>query len=87
MHNYHIMHKVFLACTIIGSTPSVLGHLFCPSQQLMESGAYADMLTRPGLGIFMGLGIGLITNTESPIFVVLRCVGISLDELLPHASA
>ena len=33
MHNYHIMHKVFLACTIIGSIPSVLGRLLCPSQQ------------------------------------------------------
>ena len=33
MHNYHIMHKAFLACTIIGSTPSVLGRLLCPSQQ------------------------------------------------------
>ena len=32
MHNYHIMHKVFLACTIIGSTPSILGHFLCPSQ-------------------------------------------------------
>ena len=32
MNNYHIMHKVFLACTIIGSTPSVLGCLLCPSQ-------------------------------------------------------
>jgi hypothetical protein len=30
---YHIMHKAFLACTIIGSTPSVLGRLLCPSQQ------------------------------------------------------
>ena len=34
MHNYHITHKVFLACTIIGSTPSILGCLLCPSQQL-----------------------------------------------------
>ena len=33
MHNYHITHKVFLACTIIGSTPSVLGCLLCLSQQ------------------------------------------------------
>ena len=33
MHNYHITHKAFLACTIIGSTPSVLGRLLCPSQQ------------------------------------------------------
>ena len=32
MHNYHITHKVFLAYTIIGSTPSVLGHLLCLSQ-------------------------------------------------------
>ena len=30
--NYHITHKAFLACTIIGSTPSVLGHLLCLSQ-------------------------------------------------------
>ena len=33
MHNYHITHKAFLACTIIGSTPSVLGRLLCLSQQ------------------------------------------------------
>ena len=33
MSNYHITHKAFLACTIIGSTPSVLGRLLCPSQQ------------------------------------------------------
>ena len=26
------MHKAFLACTIIGSTPSILGRLLCPSQ-------------------------------------------------------
>ena len=32
MHIYHITHKVFLACTIIGSTPSILGRLLCPSQ-------------------------------------------------------
>ena len=32
MHNYHIMHKVFLACTIIGGIPSILGRLLCPSQ-------------------------------------------------------
>ena len=32
MHNYHIMHKAFLACAIIGSTPSVLGRLLCSSQ-------------------------------------------------------
>ena len=32
MHNYHITHKAFLACTIIGSTPSILGHLLCLSQ-------------------------------------------------------
>ena len=32
IYNHHITHKVFLACTIIGSTPSVLGHLLCPSQ-------------------------------------------------------
>ena len=32
MHNYHITHKAFLACTIIGSTPSILGRLLCPSQ-------------------------------------------------------
>ena len=32
MYNKHIMHKAFLACIIIGSTPSVLGHLLCPSQ-------------------------------------------------------
>ena len=32
MHNYHIMHKAFLACTIIGSIPSILGNLLCLSQ-------------------------------------------------------
>ena len=32
MSNYHITHKVFLACTIIGSTPSVLECLLCLSQ-------------------------------------------------------
>ena len=37
MHNYHITHKAFLACTIIGSTPSVLGRLLCPSQQKSPS--------------------------------------------------
>ena len=39
MHNYHIMHKAFLACTIIGSIPSVLGCLLCPSQQENMAGA------------------------------------------------
>ena len=37
MHNYHIMHKAFLACTIFGSTPSILGHLLCPSQQTLHA--------------------------------------------------
>jgi hypothetical protein len=32
MYNKHITHKAFLACTIIGSIPSVLGRLLCPSQ-------------------------------------------------------
>ena len=32
MHNYHIMHKAFLACTIIESIPSILRHLLCSFQ-------------------------------------------------------
>ena len=32
MYNEHITLKAFLACTIIGSIPSILGCLLCPSQ-------------------------------------------------------
>ena len=42
MHNYHMTHKVFLACTIIGSTPSILGCLLCPSQQVQVKGTGAE---------------------------------------------
>jgi signal peptidase len=39
-------------------------------------------------GLMIYKGLGLITNTESPIVVVLRYVDPSLDELpLPHARA
>ena len=67
MHNYYITHKVFLACTIIGSTPSILGCLLCLSQQQAPAPAVAVLAmlgvemvavspARPGAGCLVVRG-------------------------------
>ena len=68
------MHKAFLACTIIGSTPSVLGRLLCPSQYTTALQNAPLCLHASALSVLIPLDCCDAAMHSIPFLVIAQCL-------------
>ena len=84
MHNYHITHKAFLACTIIGSTPSILGRLLCPSQQQHPSPQLPHDPLKKNIIVLVDGPQQAPTHPQLGVLVSARCICTWLVLMVAH---